>query len=607
MLLSALNDYYQQLLQNHPDEVSHPGWSSCKVSGYLVIGPEGDVVSVIPTSDKHGSVIPVPEHETRTVGIKPFFLCDTSSYLLGYDNKNKPKRTFDAYTASQQLHLQVLDGVDSPVAKAISRFFASWDPQTASSNPILRQQGNEETLFAGFLVLEVSIDGKLFSSLEDSEVQDAWAKYYFRPAEDDAVMRCLVTGESAPIARLHPVIKGVKGAQSSGAQLVSFNTRSGESYGHEKEQGLNAPVSKKAVQGYGAALNYLLASPIHHAFLGDTTLTYWTRENDDTNSDFLSHFIFQQGFGDDGSSYGDQQKRLDKVVKSAVAGRCQDEYSLKFDTPFYIVGLAPNAARISVKFFLTGTFGSLIENVAEHYRRIDVAHAPTAREYLSPYALLHAVENPHAKQPVYESPLCAPLLRSIFTNSRYPEGLFDAAIVRIRATSQDDSKTTDDKGKSSGPIRKVSRERAAILRAYLLKNAGLNREEITVELNEDSKCIAYNLGRLFAVLETLQYKANGSTNLANRYMDSASTTPAMVFPVLLRLANAHLNKIGHDKSGLEHWYKTQIAALLGTGQMSQFPKRLNLTEQGEFFLGYYQQYASSFNNKSAKTTDQEEQ
>ena len=196
------------------------------------------------------------------------------------------------------------------------------------------------------------------------------------------------------------------------------------------------------------------------------------------------------------------------------------------------------------------------------------------------------MENPNTKKPIYESPLCAPLMRAIFSNARYPEGLYQSAIVRIHSSQND---------KDTGS-RKVSRGMASIIRAYLIKNEGLSREEITVDLNEEGTSVAYSLGRVFALLEALQKRANGTTNLANRYMDSASTTPGVVFPVLLRLANAHLNKISHDAPGLAGWYKKQIAALLGEDRVQTFPSRFTLSEQGEFFLGYYHQFSNSTNN-----------
>jgi CRISPR-associated protein Csd1 len=588
MLLQDLNDYYQEVLKVHPEEISHPGWNSRKVAAYLVINTDGRIVSVIQAGDAYGVPISVPEQESRAYGIVPYFLCDKSTYLLGSDNNGKPERALRAFEQSKALHEEVLKNVDSPVAKSILRFYSSWDPSRARSDSAFSDKQTEDLVFSGKrLLLAAVIDGQVVLAINDTKIQNAWLRYYYEPSTEDIIGRCLVTGERAAIAIKHPQIKGIKNAQSSGAFLVSFNTRSGESYGHVKEQGLNAPVSKEAAQGYGAALNYLLASPIHHTDLGEMTIVYWSRENDDQNSAFISSLAFQIiGAGDSDQ----EQKHLDAIIRSAISGRYLDETDLKLDSPFFIVGLVPNAARISVRYYLTGTFGSFVENIAEHYRRCEVVHAPQSKEYLSPRELLKELENPKSKNPVYQPTLGVPLMRSIFTNSYYPESLFSSAIERIRASQNDDEKKT----------RKVDRGRAAIIRAYLLKNAGHDRKEFPVAVNENSQSVAYNLGRLFAILELLQYKANKSSNIANRYMDSASATPSVVFPVLLRLSNAHLNKLGHMEPGRASWYKRQIGELLDSSRIQHFPSRLTLTEQGEFFLGYYQQ----LNTKSSEKKEQ---
>lgn len=596
MLLSELNDYYHQVLKTHPDEIAHPGWGICKVGALLVLNPDGEICSIVSTGDTRGVSI-VPEHQTRSSDVKPYFICDKSTYLLGDDNKNNPDRALQAFDESKKLHLEILDGVHSPIADAIRKFYLSWSPSDARDNSVLSNSGTAELVFSGkFLLFALSIDGSLELSIKNEAIKAAWLNYYYKPLPGDTVMRCLVTGEKRPIAVTHLPINGVKNANRAGAKLVSFNKSilSVAKYGHEK--GFNATVSKEAVQGYTTALNYLLASPIHHTCLGNTTIAYWSRECDDFNSSFLSQLIFPNPGNDS------DQKYLDSVVKSVVSGKYQDDCEIRLDSHFFIVGLAPNDARISVQFFLASTFGHFVENIAEHYRRVDIAHAPNTKEFISPYALLQAVEKSSAKKssakkssakkqkPVYESEFCAPLMRSILNNTRYPEGMYQSIIERIRASQNDEEKQT----------KKVTRSRAAFIRAYLLKNVGLSREEITVTVNEDSPSVAYNLGRLFAILESLQDQANGSSNLANRYMNSASVTPELVYPILLRLANAHLNKVGHDKPGLANWYKNQIAELIGTERIEYFPKRLNLTEQGEFFLGYYEQYASKNTDKKEK-------
>ncbi|RVU96779.1 type I-C CRISPR-associated protein Cas8c/Csd1 [Coriobacteriales bacterium OH1046] len=600
MLLKDLSDYYGQLLKDHPDDVARPGWSTCNVKGFLEIDRNGRLINVVPAADKRGLALRVPEHAKKSSGIKANFLCDATSYLLGVPARKKPgsdasneehaiyakdvDRARKCFEASRELHHELLDTVDSSIARAILSHYDSWKPSEAKNTSVISSYA--DTLVAGgfFMFSVVSDDGGRLA-VDDLEMAAAWDERYARDDDTSVPMRCLVTGEMAPVARLHPSIKGVVGAQSSGASLVSFNDRSSESYGHVQEQGRNAPVSKRAAQAYGASLNHLLSDRIHHARLGDTTIAYWSDRCDHANAEFMSQVAFDGAFADikpdEGSSVREQ---LDGTIRRLIQGKPVEASGLDFDAPFHIIGLAPNASRLSVRFVLKSRFGDVVENVAEHYRCLEIAAPKDSRLFLDPYALLRAVENPHSTKPVFSSPLVAPLMRAILNDEEYPIGLYQAAILRIKAT-QDNP---------------VNRERAAIIKACLIRNFGKSKEEVTVKLNEGRPDTAYNLGRAFCLLESIQWNANdGKTNIASRFMNSASSAPAIAFPVLLRLANVHLKKIASSRAGLAADYKKRLAEVLGENRVSVFPQRLTLGEQGDFFLGYYHQYASKSKDGNA--------
>ncbi len=604
MILNALTTYYEQLLADHPDAIAPFGWSSCRVSLCLEVTPEGELANVISLGDR-GRTMLVPAQAKKSSGIAPNFLCDSGKYLLGMDDSafkhnegssekpdQKAQRAIRCFEASRDLHHSILSGVDSGVAHAVLSFFDAWNPEVASEHPIVHAHADILGK-GGFATFVVVANGNPTYAFSDSNISRAWESTYEAQLDDVDSMRCLVTGDVLPVARLHPSIKGVAGAQSSGASLVSFNDRADESYGHVEEQGRNAPVSMKATHAYGMALNYLLSEPCHHARLGDTTIVYWSEYSDEQNSALMTEVVFGNVFGSDSSAEQEtQQKRIDAEVRALVKGDYRNISSVDFDSPFYILGLAPNASRLAVRFFLRDSFGAFIEHVARHYRRIAIAHGKTQREYLSPYMLLHEVENPNSKHPVFMAPLCAPFLRSILNDISYPESLFSSVITRIRSTQDNDDTHT----------RKVDRGRAALIKAYLIKNKGLSEEEITVSLNEERKSIPYCLGRTFCLLEDIQRKANdGNTNISARYMDSASATPSVVFPTLLRLANAHIEKVSRDSPGLAMGFKKDLAQLLSKTDMEEFPNRLSLAEQGDFFLGYYHQLAKNIQNAQERT------
>lgn len=590
MILTALDEYYRQLLRERPGSVPELGWALCKVTHLLALSPEGELVNVIPAPDKKGWTKRVPEREKRTVGIAANALCDNSSYLLGIDAKGKPERSAKCFEAARSLHLDMLAGVTSRPGLAVRRFFERWDPGTASENELV--QGSGDALLAGGNLAFV-IDGVDVAA--DEEVQAAWDAFRNRPREDDSVMRCLVTGDRAPVAALHPSIKGIAGAQSSGASLVSFNARSFESYGHTEEQGRNAPVSKRAAFSYAAALNYLISAPEHSVRIGDTTVVYWADRGDEPATHSISVLLGGRRPNEEPVKDGKAvDKSIDAIMQSLASGGLPDLEGLDPDATFYVLGIAPNAARLSVRFFYRNTFASIYENLRRHYVRIALVSG--SDRLLTPYWLVKSVENPNAKNPVASSELGGALLRAIFSNSPYPRALYSNALLRVRATRDDGDKH----------VRRVSRERAAIVKAYLIKNIGLYEEGTMESIDEERTDVAYALGQLFWVLEDLQHLAMPkiNTTINDKYFDSACTTPARVFPMLVKLSNKHLVKAKRDHVAIATAIERKRDDLLGR-VIGKFPLRLSDVEQGEFILGYFHLRAEDLGERAARKKDAE--
>lgn len=597
MILQALSEYYEYLAAEHPDRVARPGWCSRQVAFMLELSPEGKLVGIIPSDEKRGWTKAVPEQVKRTVGIAANLLCDNATYLLGIDAKGKPERARQCFEAARERHVAFLSGVDSPAARAVCGFFEAWNPAAAPGDPFVAAAG-EALLAGGNLVFRVN--GR--EALEDPAIAEAWDRAYLQPSDDAVVMTCLVSGEKAPIARLHPAIKGVAGAQSMGASLVGFNARAFESYGHDEEQGLNAPVGERATFAYATALNYLLADPGHHVRLGDTTVVYWADRNDDACAEIAYDFFGgpPRGAAEAGGASGAadaidrSEKLIDDVMTKLSAGLPLE--GVDPETNFFVLGLAPNAARLSVRFFQRARFEDVLANLKRHYERLAIARAPYEKKYLSPYRLLAETENPNAKQKAATSVLGGALMRSILGDLPYPEALYENAILRVRATQDNDERRT----------RKVTRGRAAIVKAYLLKNKGRSEEEVTVALNEGRVDAPYVLGRLFSVLESIQEAASPGVNatIKNKYYDSASAIPSVVFPLVVKLSDRHLEKLGRDNRGLAVHYEKMRGELLG--KINAFPKRLTLEEQGDFILGYHHQTQKRYEKKDQDANPNQE-
>ncbi len=576
MIIAALASYYEQLLREHPDKVARPGWVSCQVKYLLVLSVDGDLLGVIPAEGKRGCTEQVPEQVKRTSGVAANFLCDTSSYLLGIDAKGKQERSLMCFEAARARHHEILDGVNCAAARAILAFFDQWDPVSAASCPQLAED-LEGICAGGNLTFAVQGPGdSLAKVLQDDAIRRAWDARYCDAPGEGSPMVCLVTGERATPAQLHPSIKGVYGAQSTGASLISFNAPAFESYGHDGEQGRNAPVGARTAQAYGAALNYLLADPAHHLRLGDTTVVFWSEHADEANSDLFALLLGGMPAASAGKAAVDTDAVVGAVLGRMAQGKDADLEGIDLDATFYVLGVAPNAARLAVRFFLQGTFGGMLSNIRAHYRRISVVHAPYERGYLSPYWLLKATENDNAKAPVVSSELSAPLLHAILEGGRYPEALYANALLRVRAN------------------RDVSYGQAAIIRGYLIRNCGRSEDNVTAGLNAGRSDVAYALGRGFALLAWIQEEANGKDTLTGRYLDSACATPAVVFPSLLKLASAHLQKVAREKPGLAAFFDKNLSDILAEGSVDTFPRRLSQVDQGDFMLGFYHQKARRY-------------
>lgn len=573
MILQALTRYYEDLLSR--GEIAASGWSPAKISYALCLNGAGDLEQVILTMEEvtkgkktvlQPQTFSLPAAVKRTVGIGANFLWDNSSYLLGVDQKGKPERSRDCFAAAAQKHHAVLDGVDSPIARAILTFFDTWQPEHAAEHPALTGQFEEVTAGANLLF---RVDGCY--PQKDDAIRAAWQSYRESSDPDAVRMQCLVTGREDEITATHPAIKGVRNAQSSGAALVSFNAPAFCSYG--REQNFNAPVGKYAAFAYTAALNHLLADRKNVQLIGDTTVVCWAEGADPAYQSFFGTACF-------GAETGLSDDDLRAALKRLAELKPCDDLGIDPNRPFYILGLAPNAARLSVRFFLRDSFGRLMKNVNAHYERLEIVRPAYAKTNILPlWAMLRETVNLNSRDKSPSPAMAGAATRAVFSGGPYPASLLEAVMLRIRAE------------------RNITWGRAAIIKAYYLKNPHKDcpKEVLTVSLNEASTDTAYTLGRLFSVYEAVQQAANPgiNTTIKDKYFNSAAAMPAGIFPVLNNLCQKHLRKLdGRQRV----YYDKQIMTLKGILGES-YPMRMTLAQQGSFDLGYYHQTQKRYTKK----------
>lgn len=592
MILSALYEHYGILQKQQLVPLN--GYSNKEVSFALVIDETGQLISLYDlrketaaekTARLRGSPLIIPEHPGRSRGVKPYFICDKSDYLLGlkYD-KGKWKTMPEHFEAEADLVQKVAGGTDeffNPVLK----FFSNYTPEELIVNPMVADKLAD--LAKGELItFKFADDVKLLP--EYDELKQAWERY-LEGKQGGEMGQCLITGEYGKIARLHPQLNGFGQDKPS---LVSFNDKAFESHG--KEQGANAPVGENAAFKYGQTLNYLLAHDCVR--LGETRVVFWAESEARVYSDIFSLMLEGSGVDiDQNPAAGQVMEELKALYKAISQGRRIEDITEKIDpqVKFYVLGLEGNKARAVVKFFHRGEFGEMVARFFQHQQ--DIALANDEDDLPGVHRLLYELIPKKSNERSFPTILAGQLMRSILTGTGYPSNLYSGVLNRIRSEV---AQEVPDNASTFA----LNKGRVRIIKGFLCREGRIKDkkylEEVTrMALNEDCKQPAYIYGRLFAEFERLQKNASDSnlnTTIKNRYFTAASTSPGAVFPILFKLSQHHLNKPVNqyaDKS------ERSIQKLIDMLEDTVVPKTFNLEEQGTFMLGYYHQRQAFFVKK----------
>lgn len=586
MILQALYALHARIKDEPAYEVAPPGYSLQKITFKVVLRPDGTLFDIEDAriQQKPRLVRVLGSNKSPGSGLNPCFLWDNTGYMLGFKPEDKdPERSGLAFEEFRRKHLDLESLINLPAYSAVCRFLQAWNPGRAAEYPVL------QATKTGFGVFQIV--GQPGFVHETQSIDAWWRAHLGEGGEAGPDGQCLLTGEWGPLARLHPMTKGVMGANAQ-ASLVGFNDPAFWSYG--KEQSFNAPVSEEAAMAYGAALNALLDGPMrakHRMRLGDATVAFWTEKPslaEDVFAQFAEH-------GEETTPGAAQDEgllhKLEIFLRALREGveRYGEVGDRPDETRFFMLGLSPNQGRLAVRFFLRGSVRELIDNLRRHYREMSIERKwgeGTKRPdpEFPPTWMLLAQSAREAKEvpPI----LAAPLLRAVVSGARYPDGLYSAVLRRVRAD------------------RDVNYLRASVIRGMLIRN---HREEVTMSLDPDRADPAYRLGRLFAVLERLQERAfyeqtgrNLEKGIRDSYFSAACATPAAVFPRLERLSTHHRRQLG---GGQKHFFDQLVADI--KEPLDGTPSVLPLKEQGIFLLGYYHQWKALRSKKSDSDAKEE--
>ncbi len=572
MILQALADYYERKRAADPSATPEWGFEHREIPFVIVLSEEGEFLNIEDTRDttaarKKGRRFLVPEAEKRTSAIRANLLWDKPDYALGFVAKRKgAERVRKQHRAFGERIEDVFGPDPADIGlRALLAFLQADKPDAVWTHPTWPEVESTTGAYIGF-----RLSGETRLICERPEVVKGIRSAV---ASDGATFaQCLVTGEEGPIATLHPAIKGVWGAQPSGANIVSFNLGAFQTHG--REQGANAPVSEEAAFAYTTALNLLLHrdSPTN-AHVSDTSVVFWAEKENEIRN--LAGALFR----DDQKVLDDPDRGVDRL-KAVYAAPAQGAPPRGGSgEQFYVLGLAPNAARLAIRFWRPTTVEGFAGAVLRHFQDVEVVRPPWAARYPSVAALLRSTAV-LGKDGNIPPNLAGAVVDAILTEQPYPRHLLIAAVQRVRAE------------------RDVSPDRAAVIKGCLVRAArhSANGSEVSVALDEGNDNVGYRLGRLFAVLERVQARANPGiqAGIRERYYGAASATPTAIFPTLMKLKNHHLAKIENPGAVVN------LERLLGSilDDVKNFPAVLSLPDQGRFALGYYHQRQSFFTKSS---------
>lgn len=580
MILQALKEYYDRKAADPASGMAPEGWIAGGLDFLIVLDRDGNYKGLECLQEQEGKktqsksmLLPCIGNQAlkhSNSGKDANLLWDNSSFVLGLGDKG-------ALRLSSMLN--AIDDWFAPgenaEVDAVRAFLARGLADRNFFNLILNDAQYGEFLHSGQPKMSFRIENSTAPIVFESDfVRKKISENSVKTGgeKDEIKGTCLITGEqNVPIPLTHSVIKGVWGAQSSGACIVGFNKDSFLSYG--KKQSANAPVSKGAAVAYVKGLNFLLNST-QRLQIGDASTVFWSEKKTRFETDFSFFFKEPEKDGPDAGT-----ERIHNLFNSVNTGSYLEDSGR---TKFYVLGLAPNAARIAVRFWQVGTVAEFASRIRQHFEDLRIVKSEREPEFYSLWRLLVNIATQDKSENIPPN-IAGDFMRSILSGTSYPVSLLQAAVRRIKSDTKD----------------RVKPVRAALIKAYLNRyyreHSNTQEKEIAMSLDTEQPSIGYQLGRLFATLEKVQEEANPGLNstIRERYYSAACSSPVTVFSTLMRLKNHHLAKM--ENKGRVVNFERLIGEIVG--RFDNFPSHLNLQEQGKFAIGYYHQRQDFFKGK----------
>lgn len=581
MILQALSEYYQRKVANDSSSIAPEGFEYKEIPFVLILDRQGNIVNLESTYEGEGKSrkaksFLIPKSVKKTSGISSNLLWENPEYALGIPIKNEHQRVSLMHKEFIR-RIDFLREVEDDGLKSLKLFLDKPDKLNLLQEKAKTDKSFDEILKQLLdkpLPMTFKLQNESSIIIKSNVVRGAIKSFSNSNSEESEKTLCLVTGNRDSIEQLHPAIKGVWGGQSTGSNIVSFNLKSFCSY--NKKQGDNAPVGKKAAFAYTTALNTLLGKDSNQRIqVGDASTVFWAAKSSGKEFEKTLYSLFSKPDKDNPDRGTEDVKSLFKLVENGVSNVPDG------DTEFYVLGLSPNAARISVRFWVKSTIAQMAYNISHHFKDLCIKSSYKSG-FLSLFRLLISTAV-QGKADNIVPHLAGDFMSAILKNLPYPTILLQLVMNRIKAEQ------------------KIDYPRAALIKAYLNRLARKNnkKEEIEVSLNTNNENQGYVLGRLFATFEKTQEEAQGETNSTiMRYYGSASSTPVTVFSTLMKLHHHHLDKLGKVNKGRAVNFEKLVSEITSKiNNTKGYPLHLSLEDQGMFSIGYYQQRQEFFKKR----------
>ena len=577
MILKALYDYY-----NRCGNLPAPGMEEKEIGFVIVISKEGKFLRFedCRTDKTIGRVYLVKKHVSRSSAAVANYLYDNSAYVLGYSDKDDSEKNQLYFNTFVEKVQSILDRMpDNSDIRTLMNFYAQGREAIHSEveqDPLW--EDIKKNLSKKYSVFSFRIEGDLRILAEKKELMQTNEG----TKNDNSRGLCMVTGVQGELVDTTTATM-IQGSQAT-AKLVAFQVNSGyDSYGKEKCG--NAPISHEAEFAYTTALNTMLRRDSRNkSTVGNRTFVFWVSSNDKAAEQAEESLFDLLGYSEEKKDNPNAKiEQVRKVFTAIYSG----SLSTSLEDRFYILGLAPNSARIAVVYWSETPLRDFAGKILRHFDDMEIIDTRKDRKpYMGIKDILSAVTL-GGKQSEATPNLPESIIKSIFLGTPYPYTLLSACIRRIRAESGD------------GNAARITR--IAIIKAFLNRQ-NVNDKRMEIMLDKRNTNQGYLCGRLFAVLDRIQEDANGISSIRERYMNAASSTPSSVFATILNLSSHHLENLSNE--GKKVFYEKLKQEIIDKISSDGFPAHLDLQDQGRFFVGYYHQRQDFFNKKEENNNDE---